>query len=1565
MPDNQVLDPMELQSVVNRPAAPSDLEERISLSFPQPERSEWGMTPEERIRSRLERHADAGIDYEEARRNMRGHGVDLAPGAYQQFSEQRQRERTERQAREDPEMAAARQRYSGAEETWSHRWGRTGLGALSTMERAKEERARMIAQQNIQQGRGTREDYDAVAGHERMQQLLGQRSFGEQAFDAVLGLPAGIVEFLGPGAVLKRAAAIGGASSAIGRFMNAPGIGAAVNRNVATTAMAPSLWMNHMVDMNVRAGRDPGDITGLPVGFGLAMANMATYNAAGRLGGAIGGRLGNIGGVLGGAAAGTGTGMLGQQAVDIVDSAFKRDSINETGYGLLGDVIRGQGGEFFKHAAIQALTFSVFAGLHAVDAAPIKQKFTDATKEMARAGLTPEESARMLVASTMHSERQPWLNLPEPARRAVENYRNTIGAVMDAAEKASGKPGQTPPQEGIPIASMGTPREQANSFNEMVDKTFKGKSVPEGAVNGPMARHIDLEHHTVSMRLDPAARTVKIDYSRKGEGAYRYGNELQHGSREVWKGVKDVTRWAVENGYGVEAVPGGPEQASAYAERLTKAGLVEEPGHVWREPPPQAASEAALGEHGIDAQRAAELAEQLKANPELAREVDLPAEEREELEHLTKRAKNEPESVAERLSRLTASLQSRAGAGVSAQSEANAVPAADQGGARVPGAEAAQGERPVPGAAPANVQANASAGAAPEPAAHELSMPGPEPTPHELKAAEAGVWTPESRREPGDGNPAWEAAKKAVMDFVREEGGFLDPQKIKEYAAQKYGEMRRFFDAVGNGSAKLAGVIFRKVRLKSNEASEYMGRYIGRHDYVRDYVEGMQEKVLGHETMNNEEKRNELGSAATEWRIRHEKGRIQAAMTEALQDSQDPALSRKERNDAAKKYNELSESLANQGTLVGNQFMPDEAAYQRIQQSPEWQRLVKEWGGPEVGGTGEYSPKMDQWFRESKGLDPADPLQANSQIPGFVFHLSKAGQEAPEPGSSAGNLTSYKHGEAGFAKKATFAHEYETDIAKILENTIRGHYNFRSKAMMMRAMEEGGIAKWEKPGLEEGYREFSDAKPPKGSAAEKEGRTSWKVVKDLADDYQDALGTDRSHAIEEAKKVTGFLNWSTLQSIVEPLTHVKNQIRSMFEEGVFINFIKQAPARLAGDQSLKDRLIDLTGLGVSRPERQALSKYNPMEYVSRGIHWLRDGILLAGDKAFTDITDPANKTWKGQIASMFGIDLAKGIENTETNRRDFLNQMAGQYNTKAQPRWVKFLRELGLSPFITQGFIQEAQGAKALIGQPNIRTTSWGADAVLRSWKMTKMAAVAGFTAALSKIMWGNVFGDDKTPIGNLKVGVDSQGNTISIPMLQFTGLDRGMREFGLMALAEGVRHNEPGSAISKQALLDGFHSMMHPLEGPPVSFVSTLITGEDAMGHRLIPRHSETPVRDRVLAALGNMNPLAANAFGWNRASDAPPQEWSDKAAGFLGSVGPRFKGDYSAWERRIHELGNDRMAAQARQEVYSREAEYRRLSSISNVMIRLQKEALTASPERRREIQRLQNEVAGRVMQ
>lgn len=637
--------------------------------------------------------------------------------------------------------------------------------------------------------------------------------------------------------------------------------------------------------------------------------------------------------------------------------------------------------------------------------------------------------------------------------------------------------------------------------------------------------------------------------------------------------------------------------------------------------------------------------------------------------------------------------------------------------------------------------------------------------------------------------------------------------------------MGRFVDAVkqvGHGLAELAGKMAPRTTALDRESGEALTRFNAAPTYAKEAAPYYIDKVMGPDATQAD--RRLAGAVITERRLR----RIRDVLTAS--------------GDRA---------AANVKTVIGHPNSPlqSEAEYQQALASPKIQGVLQRWKQ-------EFVPVMESNYRRAEGLEDTDPIPGETQIPGEPVNLKAigAGEQPTDStvftGQGRGNLKNVKLRKLGFARQAKGgAAAYDIDLGAIVENSLAKGTSLAAKAEMARTMVANGVAEWAKPGDKiDGATEVPFSRPPKGT--QEAGARDVLFVRDEAyPEVRQALQVDQPMRFAGLAAFNNLMTKAALASTVEAAYHSKNLLTMFTKPGMSpVDFVQNAYKVMTKDPGAAKELVDLARIGALKEggfESGQTSKYNPLTVLGRILGFMDRTMRLTANDAF----DRLEK--KGLV------------ESSETNRRDFINQL-GQYNRRAQNKLVVLLRDTGLGPFATAGTNYYMQGLRAMALDPGVKATSPQAAVQLRAEMLGRTVGVIAGAALANYLKWGRPDGDDKTPLGAIKTS-EKDGKTSYFDLTAFTGLTRGLRQTGLLSLAEGARAGARENRTEDTAVDNIVSGVLHPALGPPVQFGYTAYTGKDSLGRFVAPRArgDERQWVNNLTAAIKNANPVYGSLSG------------------------------------------------------------------------------------------------------
>lgn len=187
------------------------------------------------------------------------------------------------------------------------------------------------------------------------------------------------------------------------------------------------------------------------------------------------------------------------------------------------------------------------------------------------------------------------------------------------------------------------------------------------------------------------------------------------------------------------------------------------------------------------------------------------------------------------------------------------------------------------------------------------------------------------------------------------------------------------------------------------------------------------------------------------------------------------------------------------------------------------------------------------------------------------------------------------------------------------------------------------------------------------------------------------------------------------------------------------------------------------------------------------------------------------------------------LKDTETNRRNFINQV-GNYNGRLMEPWMEQVRRT-TGPFVVAGMNFNRNAFRYLTGHPGAETTGLRASAQLRLEHLIKpMLFSVAIPAIWNYTHTGNPAGRPGTPPGHLDMGgdADENGKFKTWNIAPFTPFNRGLDVTGMSGYWYGMQQGKTGDQMTKDAAQTALRSWKHPLAGPGLEGMAVALTGHD-----------------------------------------------------------------------------------------------------------------------------------------
>jgi hypothetical protein len=556
------------------------------------------------------------------------------------------------------------------------------------------------------------------------------------------------------------------------------------------------------------------------------------------------------------------------------------------------------------------------------------------------------------------------------------------------------------------------------------------------------------------------------------------------------------------------------------------------------------------------------------------------------------------------------------------------------------------------------------------------------------------------------------------------------------------------------------------------------------------------------------------------------------------------------------------------GTLVGQEGSPlqTEADYQagRDAMWGFWEAVKQEW-----------TPEVERNFRGIKGLDPGEAIDSLSQIPGLPLNAIAVDPENPVPGAvgtgKRQGMENLRLNKPGFTKTAELSGAaYDVDIAHMMQRTLDRGIPAARRAEFARTAVGERVMVAAKGGVKapEGWK-YLGLDPAGGLGLDPNAK--YYVHPDAYRDVVQGLGIgDRPGQVlsDAIKPFTNLLNKTALLSPVELATHTANHVTALFRPGMGVpianlkDTFTNAGRLLRGDPEINRRVMELAKIGASfghEPHAgilgERLQGIDPTAKVNR----------------FTSkFIDVMQKSVRVQLDDAYSKLVRKGlVPDTQTGRRDFINQSLGTYNAQAGSRLGQFLKDAGIQPFATAAHTFTTQGVKvATGGAVNAEATSTAAAVRLRAVAVAKLLPFLAIGPTINAARWGQAF-PQNVPSFAIKTRDDEDGKTHYFDPLAFTGLRRGWRATGQNAVIEKLAHGGDKNLLDGM-LNDAWHTIEHLFAGPSAQFLHTALTGENAMGRQVAAKVSTAKTPAGIAAAEKKGMPSPGSSQWWENVKAA-----------------------------------------------------------------------------------------------
>lgn len=322
------------------------------------------------------------------------------------------------------------------------------------------------ARAKLEAGTALDGDLRVIAEHERRQFDESQKGFGAKAVDVLLGVPAIMGE-------MAAAGPLGGA-------IRGTGLAARGARLAATTAAAPSFYLPAAAQRATEQGGDTLSPQNLGPAFGMGLMQNAILGSFSNIAKGVENPVGRF---LASVGIGMGEAQAGKIVASALDEFLPVAYQTRTRYGIVGDLVRGEGGKALEDAALEALTFAAFTAAHGN---PKRAKeVVEAVKTAADSAETPEAAAAAVRESVKTAESET----PREAAQEAPGPRQPVPEVQKPPEAAPEAP-EKPQEAGGAVESPAELVPVPKDFERVVGRALNQlpREVKKAVAAGLMSR---------------------------------------------------------------------------------------------------------------------------------------------------------------------------------------------------------------------------------------------------------------------------------------------------------------------------------------------------------------------------------------------------------------------------------------------------------------------------------------------------------------------------------------------------------------------------------------------------------------------------------------------------------------------------------------------------------------------------------------------------------------------------------------------------------------------------------------------------------------------------------------------------------------------------------------------------------------------------------------------------------------------------------------------------------------------------------------------------------------------
>ena len=618
-----------------------------------------------------------------------------------------------------------------------------------------------------------------------------------------------------------------------------------------------------------------------------------------------------------------------------------------------------------------------------------------------------------------------------------------------------------------------------------------------------------------------------------------------------------------------------------------------------------------------------------------------------------------------------------------------------------------------------------------------------------------------------------------------------------------------------------------------------------------------------------------------------------AAMKETAQLQRDLRRYESYTDADAADFQEAAEKVTSIIGVKGSPFETEEA-YQAFLASPEAKAAIRR-------HIQRWQEEKDPLYRKANDLDPDAPLETRGLQTGARINLAPILDPAEGTPTTVGALArpGLIRQAATRLRKDRFslpasgsAKSYEGSYREIMAKGYEHEFPIAAQHEFINKLLYSGLAKLgakEFPGIE------IQGEPVKAYEYKvKNAPKQWIYVpKSLGAEYEDIMGLGPKFRIPYYTRAGEFLTQQSVKGFAEGSTHAANLLMEVFTgAGPTANPMLNALLKSAGRADLFIRIPQVI-IGALGDKREAM------------LDLLEVGAAKEAYRGAGPVTGLINKIDQGvrlNSAAIFDRMAKDGwVENTETNRREFIAQV-GNYNKRLQPRLIQMLRDTHIQPFATAQHTFNVMGLRRLGMSPGMKASSNAAALALRADIAAGWLGFAAIVGTLNYMLNGNVTGPPGTRLGAVGwIGDDKRVHQFDVGRL--TGFTRGARALGLQGMVEASRQGLNTQA-QLEALAQGPGSVSVGMVSGPLNRLATIAATGKRPGFPMVQESDVMPPQteknfklrktqavENIATAVREANPLVDFTTGLGNVAmgGEEPDLFRRQFSRYMPTTGPK----------------------------------------------------------------------------